>query len=66
MDKTEQILQAAKEGAKKYFDEQVSLLTKFSSIDCGTGDEEGNKKIVNKETYNKLVEGLKKLEGIIK
>lgn len=27
---------------------------------------EGNKKIVNKETYNKLVEGLKKLEGIIK
>lgn len=44
MDKTEQILQAAKEGAKKYFDEQVSLLTKFSSIDCGTGDEEGNKK----------------------
>ena len=46
MDKTEQILQAAKEGAKKYFDEQVSLLTKFSSIDCGTGDEEGNKKIV--------------------
>lgn len=26
----------------------------------------GNKKIVNKETYNKLVEGLKKLEGIIK
>ena len=46
MDKTEQILQAAKEGAKKYFDEQVSLLTKFSSIDCGTGDEEGNEKIV--------------------
>ena len=46
MDKTEQILQAAKEGAKKYFDEQVSLLTKFSSIDCGTCDEEGNKKIV--------------------
>ena len=31
MDKTEQILQAAKEGAKKYFDEQVSLLTKFLS-----------------------------------
>ena len=29
---------------QKYFDEQVSLLTKFSSIDCGTGDEEGNKK----------------------
>ena len=27
---------------------------------------EGNKKIVNKETYNKLIEGLKKLEGIIK
>lgn len=27
---------------------------------------EGNKKIVNKETYNKLVEGLKRLEGIIK
>lgn len=27
---------------------------------------EGNKKIVNKSTYNKLVEGLKKLEGIIK
>ena len=27
---------------------------------------EGNKKIVNKETYNKLVEGLKKLEGRIK
>lgn len=27
---------------------------------------EGNKKIVNKETYNKLAEGLKKLEGIIK
>lgn len=27
---------------------------------------EGNKKIVNKVTYNKLVEGLKKLEGIIK
>ena len=35
-----------KKGPKKYFDEQVSLLTKFSSIDCGTGDEEGNKKIV--------------------
>ena len=27
---------------------------------------EGNKKIVKKETYNKLVEGLKKREGIIK
>ena len=27
---------------------------------------EGNKKIVNKATYNKLVEGIKKLEGIIK
>lgn len=27
---------------------------------------EGNKKIVNKSTYNKLVDGLKKLEGIIK
>ena len=27
---------------------------------------EGNKKIVSKSTYNKLVEGLKKLEGIIK
>lgn len=27
---------------------------------------EGNKKIVNKATYNKLVDGLKKLEGIIK
>ena len=36
MDKTEQILQAAKEGAKKYFDEQVSLLKKLSYIDSVT------------------------------
>lgn len=42
---------------------------RYELIDMkGTAKEyaEGNKKIVNKETYNKLVEGLKKLEGIIK
>lgn len=59
MDKTAQILQAAKEGAEKYFKEQVEYLTKFSSIDCGTGDEEGIEKVaVLVEDLLKTIQGI--------
>jgi len=42
-----QILEAAKNGAAVYFDKQVELLRRMCSIDCGTGDVEGNAKIID-------------------
>lgn len=42
---TNLILRAAKEGAEKYFSAQMELLEKFSGIDCGTGNVEGNAKV---------------------
>ena len=42
----EQVLAAARAGAKKYAAEQLELLRKFSAIDCGSRDEEGNLKVV--------------------
>ncbi|MPM12200.1 Carboxypeptidase G2 [bioreactor metagenome] len=41
-----QILEAAKNGAAVYFDKQIELLRRMCSIDCGTGEVEGNAKIV--------------------
>ncbi len=43
----EKIVKAATEGAEKYFPSQMEYLKKFSAIDCGTGNEEGNEKVVN-------------------
>ena len=40
----EQVLAAARAGAKKYAAEQLELLRKFSAIDCGSRDEEGHLK----------------------
>lgn len=42
----EKLLAAAKEGARRYNQVQLELLRRFSQIDCGTGDEEGNKRVV--------------------
>ena len=42
----QEILEAAKKGAANAFDGQVDLLRRMCSIDCGTGDIEGNTKIV--------------------
>ena len=39
------ILKTAKDGAEKYFNNQMELLEKFSGIDCGTWNIEGNKKV---------------------
>ena len=39
------ILKTAKDGAEKYFNNQIELLEKFSGIDCGTWNIEGNKKV---------------------
>lgn len=39
------ILKTAKNGAEKYFNNQMELLEKFSGIDCGTWNIEGNKKV---------------------
>lgn len=33
----EQVLEAARAGAKKYAPEQLELLKKFAAIDCGSG-----------------------------
>ena len=41
------ILEAAKNGAEKYFPVQMDYLKRFSSIDCGTGNEKGNSEIVS-------------------
>ena len=35
------------EGAQIYLNKQLKLLEQFAAIDCGTGDEGGNKKIVS-------------------
>lgn len=43
---TEEIQRIAEEGAGKYFPAQMELLKRFASIDCGTGDEEGNRKVI--------------------
>lgn len=40
------VVKVAKEGAAKYFDEQMQLLKKFSTIDSGTGYIEGNDKVI--------------------
>lgn len=42
----EKIAQAARSGAAKYADEELKMLKTFSAIDCGTGDLEGNAKVV--------------------
>lgn len=42
----QQVLEAAKNGAAAYSDKQVELLRRMCSIDCGTGDVDGNAKIV--------------------
>lgn len=42
----EKIKSAAIIGSEKYFEKQMELLKTFSSIDCGTGNEEGNGKVV--------------------
>lgn len=48
----ESLLSAAISGAKYYREEQIRVLEKLVSIDCGTGDEAGNKQVVG------IVDGL--------
>ncbi len=43
----DQIAKVAKEGAAAEFDRQIELLRALCSVDCGTGDVEGNAKIVD-------------------
>lgn len=43
----EKIKTVAISGSEKYFEKQMELLKTFSSIDCGTWNEEGNKKVVD-------------------
>ena len=40
------VVNAANEGAKRYAPEELEVLKKFAAIDCGSRDEEGNKKVV--------------------
>ena len=54
----EEILKIAEEGAEKYFSTQMGLLEKFSSIDCGSKNEAGNKMVV------KIVETLLEPMGV--
>lgn len=39
-------LAAIRAGAEKYAPRQLELLGKFAAIDCGTGDREGNRRVV--------------------
>ena len=41
-----EVLKVAKEGADKYFSTQMDLLEKFSTIDCGSKNEIGNKRVI--------------------
>ena len=43
---TESILAAAEAGARQYAAEQFEVLRTFSTIDCGSRNEEGNRKVV--------------------
>ncbi len=55
----EQIVAASAEAGKKYADLELELLKKFAEIDCGSRNEEGNRKVVEI-----IDEELKKIEGI--
>ncbi len=56
---TESILAAAEKGARQYAEEQFEVLRTFSTIDCGSRDEEGNKKVVE------IIDGLlRQIDGI--
>ncbi len=58
MDK-ERIVEAARRGAEKYADVCFDYLRQFAAIDCGTGDIEGNRKVVRM-----VDEMLSKIDGI--
>ena len=52
----DKILKAAVEGSEKYLNTQMDYLKKFSAIDCGTWNEEGNAKVVS--LLKDLLEGM--------
>ena len=52
----EAIVKAAQAGAEKYFDAQMEVLKAFCAIDCATGNEEGNRKVV--DILEPILEGL--------
>lgn len=47
MDQKQLILETAKKGSVTYTPIQMQYLKQFSDIDCGTGNEEGNKKVIS-------------------
>ena len=53
---SEQALQAARQGAEKYAPAQLELLRRFSEIDHGTGNVEGNRKVIEvmKEVFDSM------------
>ncbi len=52
----DKIVSTARAGADKYFEKQMDALKKFSAIDCGSGNVEGNRKVV--EIIKPLLEDL--------
>lgn len=57
---TDEIIRAAKEGAERYEAEQIEVLRQFCAIDCGSKDEEGNRRIV--DIVTKLLERIKGID----
>lgn len=54
--KHDDIVRIARDGAKRYFAEQVEILKQFSAIDSGTQNIEGNKKVV--EVIDSMLRGI--------
>ena len=54
LDNKQAVIEAATAGAKKYADEQLDLLRQFAGIDCGSRNEEGNRRVV--EILDRLLE----------
>ena len=60
LDNKQAVIEAATAGAKKYADEQLDLLRQFACIDCGSRNEEGNRRVV--EILDRLLETIDGIE----
>ena len=60
LDNKQAVIEAATAGAKKYADEQLDLLRQFAGIDCGSRNEEGNRRVV--EILDRLLETIDGIE----
>lgn len=55
----EQVVAAARKGAAEAQRQQIEIIKQFAAIDCGTGDEEGNARVVEIiDRQLKLIKGI--------